>query len=123
MTLAGVLLAGAGLMMRSFLWVYSRPLGIDPGNLLTMQFDLPETKYPKPADQLEFQRQLTEKLRALPGVENAAVSSSLPASGSRSTEYEIEADSASPQRASTNFTLTGVRISRCCGQRRCRAAC
>ena len=107
MTLAVVLLAGAGLMMRSFLWVYSRPLGIDPGNLLTMQFDLPETKYPKPADQLEFQRQLTEKLRALPGVENAAVSSSLPASGSRSTEYEIEADSVSPQRASTNFTLTG----------------
>ena len=104
MTLAVVLLAGAGLMMRTFVWAYSRPLGVNPANLLTMRFDLPDTKYPKPADQLEFQRQLTEKLRAVPGVQVAAVASALPSNGSRSTGFETEA-AAAGKREVTHFTL------------------
>src|SRR5262249_36175175 len=45
MALAVVLLAGAGLMIRSFLLAYSRPTGADTANVLTMRLDLPDTKY------------------------------------------------------------------------------
>jgi hypothetical protein len=58
MTLAVVLLAGAGLMMRSFIWAYNRPLAVNAANVLTMQFDLPAAKYPKTSDQLALRRRL-----------------------------------------------------------------
>lgn len=106
MTLAVVLLAGAGLMMRSFVFAYTRPLGIDPSNILTMRFDLPESKYPKAADQLTFQRQLVDRLRALPGVQTAAIASALPTTGSSSAGYETE-EHPGEKKASTNLTLAG----------------
>lgn len=64
-----MLLIGAGLMIRSFLAAYQRPTGVDTANILTLRFELPSAKYGKPADQLEFQRRLRERLRGLPGVE------------------------------------------------------
>jgi len=73
MTLAVVLLTGAGLMIRSFLWAYTRPAGVNSANVLIMRFDLPNAKYGKAAQQIEFQRSLAERLRALPGVQSAAV--------------------------------------------------
>src|SRR6185436_6159680 len=45
MTLAVVLLTGAGLMIRSFLWAYTRPAGVNSANVLIMRFDLPNAKY------------------------------------------------------------------------------
>ena len=77
MSLAVVLLTGAGLMMRSFLWAYARPAGGDTANILTMRLELPEAKYAKAAAaQTAFQRDLTERLRAFPGEESANVASS-----------------------------------------------
>src|SRR5207248_8019797 len=75
MTLAVVLLTGAGLMMRSFVAVYQRPAGVNTRNILTMRLELPDAKYAKPADRLEFYRRLIERLRGLPGVLNATVAS------------------------------------------------
>ena len=48
MALAVVLLAGAGLMVRSFLNIYRAPLGIDSSNVLTMRIAMPPLKYPQP---------------------------------------------------------------------------
>src|SRR5262249_2553191 len=55
MTLAVVLLTGAGLMIRSFLYAYTRPAGADTSNVLTMNLELPESKYGKREQQVEFQ--------------------------------------------------------------------
>jgi hypothetical protein len=44
MTLAVVLLAGAGLMMRSFFNLYDVDLGVKTGSLLTIAFGLPEAR-------------------------------------------------------------------------------
>jgi putative ABC transport system permease protein len=108
MTLAVVLLAGAGLMIRSFLLVYQRPTGVNTANVLTMQIDLPDSKYGKPADRLEFQRRLVERLRALPGVQTAAVASSLHGAGNFGFSYELEGRASDPQkRPSTGFLLVG----------------
>ena len=107
MTLAVVLLAGAGLMMRSFLWAYSRPAGVNTANILTMRFELSSAKYPKAADQLEFQRRLIERLRALPGVQIAAIASS-PLGGGSSFPYELEGKPVDAEhRKNTNFLMAG----------------
>ena len=94
-------------MIRSFLWAYNRPLGINPANVLTMRFDLPDGKYPRAADQLAFHRQLIERIRALPGVQSAAIGSSLPTSGSSGVDYESEDAPADHKKASTSLTLVG----------------
>src|SRR2546427_289131 len=75
-----VLLIGAGLMIRS-LWMLRRvDPGFDPHNVLTMFIPLPQTKYVKPVQQLEFFDQLLQRVRALPGVESAGTIDALPIS-------------------------------------------
>ena len=69
---AMVLLAGAGLLTRSFLRLASVDLGFDPNGVLTVRVPLPAGKYP-PEKRLLFVAQLLERAQALPGVEAAAV--------------------------------------------------
>ena len=74
-----VLLAGAGLLVRSFSKLY----GIDPGfrsdHLLTMDIGLPSAKYPEGTDKpLAFYRDLLGRISALPGVERAGAVNVLP---------------------------------------------
>jgi hypothetical protein len=67
MALAVVLMAGAGLMVRSFLNIYRASLGINSSNVLTMRIALPQDKYPRADDQIAFDDRLTMRLAALPG--------------------------------------------------------
>jgi predicted permease len=73
-----VLLVGAGLMMVSF----SRTLGVDPGfgdtSVLVASVSLPVTRYPDVATRSTFATQLIGRVRALPGIERAALSSLVP---------------------------------------------
>ena len=71
--LALVLLAGAGLLMRTFLRLMQVDLGINPNNVVTMSLDLPHYKYPTPTVQTLFYRQLLDRVQNLPGVEAAAL--------------------------------------------------
>ena len=76
--LACVLLSSALLLLASF----QRILGIDPGfrteNLLTAQVALPETRYPSGDDRRAFAERLLPRIRALPGVAAAGITSSIP---------------------------------------------
>jgi putative ABC transport system permease protein len=65
--LALLLLAGAGVMLRSFIRLMSVDPGLDPQNVLTMAIGLPQSKY-QPPQRAAFFQQLLERLRALPGV-------------------------------------------------------
>jgi predicted permease len=100
MVLCVVLLSGAGLLIRSLVHVYDAPLGVDPKNVLTMQINLPEAKYPRSADQISFYSRLKPRLEALPGVEGVANTTALPASGSGMANYpfEIEGIPGEPKR-------------------------
>ena len=79
--LAVMLLAGAGLLVRSF----SKLTAVDPGfkvqPALAFDMSLPESRYAGEARQIAFFDELMPKLRALPGVEAAAAVISLPLSG------------------------------------------
>jgi putative ABC transport system permease protein len=78
MALSAVLLVGAGLLLRS-LWELSRiDLGIEPDRVLTARLFVPEARYAKPADVVDFYRRLAERVRALPGVRAAGLVRSLP---------------------------------------------
>ncbi len=77
-----VLLAGAGLLIKSFLRLRAVETGYKPENLLTMMIRLNFAKYPPGAPQQKaFYQDLLTRIRALPGVEAAATGASLPLTG------------------------------------------
>ena len=79
--LAIVLLTGAGLLVRSF----ARLVHVDPGfkaeQLLTFRVGLAFERYPKPEQRVAFFEAARERLRALPGVEGVAMTTTLPVAG------------------------------------------
>jgi putative ABC transport system permease protein len=98
--LALVLAIGAGLMIRSF----SRLQDVNPGfttnNLLTMQIELPQTKFPKPPQRANFFNQLQEQIRAVPGVVSMATVSELPLSGQlNDTYFHVDGGSTDPSQS------------------------
>jgi predicted permease len=82
MALAVVLLAGAGLLIRSFQRLQEVDPGFDPARVVTFNLALPAARYPDDARQRMFLGGLLERLRSLPGVDAAAATSyGLPLSG------------------------------------------
>jgi predicted permease len=77
--LALILLAGAGLMMRSFLHLQQARLGFNPDNVLTLRVTVPGIGYR--GSSAPFFHQLVERVNALPGVEVAGAIIPLPLSG------------------------------------------
>jgi len=68
MALALVLLAGAGLLVRTFLRLMDVDLGIDPTNVLTLGISLPKYKYSSATQQSLFYQGLLQRLQSTPGV-------------------------------------------------------
>jgi putative ABC transport system permease protein len=88
-----MLVAGAGLMIRSFLKLHNVDLGFRPANLLTAQLFLPANRYsidpgqfqpakpgvvPQLSKQGTFYAQVLDSLAATPGIESVGAVSSLP---------------------------------------------
>ena len=76
--LALMLLAGAGLLVRSFVRVQQVDPGFNPKNLLTAFVILPPSKYPEPQRQALFFHELMDRITSLPGVECAGAADSAP---------------------------------------------
>jgi putative ABC transport system permease protein len=116
-SLALLLLLGAGLMLKSF----SRVLDADPGfrasGVLTASISLPRTKYGEPPRIRAFIEQTLEKVRAVPGVE--AAGSTLPLLGHWQTGFDVEGRPVLPpgQRASTDITRVSSDYFRAMGVR------
>jgi putative ABC transport system permease protein len=79
--LALVLLIAAGLMTRSFLRLQSVNPGFNPENLITLEMQLPETKYADKDRQAIFQKQLVQRIAQIPGVQSVGTVDNLPFSG------------------------------------------
>ncbi len=89
--MALVLLAGAGLLVRTLAALSQESPGFRPDHLLLAQVDLPEARYGEPREIVAFFDRALERVRALPGVVSAGVISSAPFSMSSSSgSYSIE---------------------------------
>ncbi|MGH7248205.1 MAG: FtsX-like permease family protein, partial [Pseudomonadota bacterium] len=84
-----VLLAGAGLLMRSFIALENVDLGLNPENILVARIPFPKGQYKTAAEKQRFFRQLLPRLYALPGVVAATETSTLPPYGGIGTDIEI----------------------------------
>jgi putative ABC transport system permease protein len=97
-SLALVLLVGAGLLMKSFVRLQNVNPGLDHHNVLTMEISLPEVKYPAPGpsymggeNAINFFTEAERRISQLPGVEATGCAAILPLSGSNSdSSFEIE---------------------------------
>ena len=84
--LACVLLAGAGLFIRSFTALVATNIGFRPAHVLTASMTLPRTFYTTADSVRTFHQGLSRNLLALPGVRSVAVATDLPL-----TSYELRA--------------------------------
>jgi putative ABC transport system permease protein len=89
MALAVVLLAGAGVMIRSYLKIHLADMGVNTTNILGGAVDLSPGRYPRPEDRISFHDRLTVRLQAMPGVESVATADTLPSWGSSKFAYEL----------------------------------
>ena len=83
--LALVLLAGAGLTLKSFWNSQNAALGFDPDDILTMTLSLPKARYDSDDKVTNFNRRLIAQIEALPGVAAAAIGENVPFDG---TEWD-----------------------------------
>ncbi|HEV2488227.1 MAG TPA: ABC transporter permease [Candidatus Acidoferrales bacterium] len=83
-SLALILLVGAGLMMKSLYLLLKVNPGFQPNRVLTMEMDLRTQQYAKDPAILNFWQQVLGRVRALPGVENAALGTAVPLTDSHS---------------------------------------
>ncbi len=89
LALSLVLLIGAGLMLKSFQRLMSVNPGFETEKVLTMILPVSSKKYEDNEQSLGFYKRLLEDVRALPGVNAAAVSSNIPLSGRASTDSHV----------------------------------
>ncbi|HEU5078738.1 MAG TPA: ABC transporter permease [Opitutaceae bacterium] len=85
--MAMLLLAAAGLLLRSFYNLARISPGFDGERVLTMAVSLPGSRYASAESRARFYRQVVESIESIPGVDRAAVSAMLPMSGGVSNWY------------------------------------
>jgi putative ABC transport system permease protein len=93
-----VLLAGAGLMLRSLASIMSLDLGFRPDHLLTMSISLPDSRYKNPRQIESFNARLLERVQSLPGVLSASLSTALPMRSISESSYRLPGKPVDPQR-------------------------
>ncbi|HXW56151.1 MAG TPA: ABC transporter permease [Candidatus Cybelea sp.] len=80
-----VLLAGAGLAVRSLYALLHRDPGFDTRNLLTFGVGLPENSYPKDPDAIRFELQFRRRLGSVPGIVGIGDTSVVPLTNAGNT--------------------------------------
>ena len=103
--LALMLLAGAGLLLKSFVRLLNVDAGFDPHHVLTFQLALPPARYREPSERERFVRQALANLSALPGVQAACAATRLPLNpGGSSRSIMIEGRTYKPDKQAEAIT-------------------
>jgi putative ABC transport system permease protein len=103
-----MLLASAGLLIRSLNGLQRVSPGFTAEHTITMQLLLPQTRYGNAASMIAFYRRLHDEVAALPAVTAAAVSTTLPMTGSDITMGFKPADRAIDPNVRMSATFFGV---------------
>jgi putative ABC transport system permease protein len=107
--LALILLASAGLLLKSFGRLHKINSGFNPNNILTMVLRLPGAKYKEDKDYVSFFNRATAQIRTLPGVTSVGMVNFLPLYGGlgSATAFTIEGH---PAPAPGEQPSTNVRV-------------
>jgi putative ABC transport system permease protein len=103
-----VLLAGAGLMMRSFLAVYRADSIVAAARVVTMPVSLPSAKYRTAEQRTVAYQQLQQRLDAIPGVSSSAFANVVPFAGGPSRQ--MSEDGRRPSRGESQPIVSYVTI-------------
>src|SRR5215813_9859798 len=105
-SLALTLLATGGLALRGF-WNLTRiDLGINTDNLLTFRLPVPENRLRGPDQTRAYYGQMLERIKATPGVTNAATMTGIPAQGSSlGTRFNIVGQPPTTERRNSSFMM------------------
>jgi putative ABC transport system permease protein len=108
MALALILLAGSGLLIRSFIQLARVAPGFEAHNLLTFSITLPQSKYAKDPLTLSFFQSLLPRLAKLPGVRAVSMDSYPPFAGQGAgTTVHILGE---PDRPASELPVASVRV-------------
>ena len=105
--LALVLLVGAGLLLRSFSTLTRVAPGFNVTNLLVVNLPLSPQRYREPSSRTAVVDRLVERVRALPGVEHAAMTTTVPMAGAGATIHFNRA--AFPPKGPDDYVMAGFR--------------
>ena len=105
--LALVLLVAAGLLLRSFSTLTRVSPGFEPQHLLLVNLPLSPQKYGNPTLRSATVDRIVERMHALPGVESAAVTTTLPMAGAGATIHFNRA--AFPPKSPDEYVMAGFR--------------
>jgi putative ABC transport system permease protein len=94
-SLSLLLLAGAGLLIKSFFNLRATNPGFDPVRLMTMQLTLPRVRYPEVDQQIRAHDAIMERISAIPGVQSAGGVNPLPLGGNI-TNLQLMVSGAAP---------------------------
>jgi macrolide transport system ATP-binding/permease protein len=75
---AMVLLAGAGLLGKSFYRLLHTDIGIQPDHIATVRVDTGSGRYDKPEQMIALEREIVSRLQNLPGVKSVGLTNKLP---------------------------------------------
>jgi putative ABC transport system permease protein len=101
-----VLLVGSGLLIQSFAREREVDPGFDPNNLLTVELELPRSKYTQEDSRVQFFTTLLDDVRAIPGVRSTTIINHLPIRSPRNTfPVHLPAD---PENSSTVYLRATV---------------
>ncbi len=89
---AFMLLIGAGLLLASFQRVLAIDPGFNPSGVLTARISPPSARYPDDVALRTFTNRVLERVRALPGVQHAGITSSIPFGGDYSDSVILAED-------------------------------
>jgi len=90
MALAMILVVAAGLMLKSFVSILDEDLGFTTDRIVTLRLHPSPAKYEEPDQSRVFYRQLLERVRGLPGVDDAGITRRLPLTGAWFTRLHLE---------------------------------
>ena len=94
--LAMMLLAAAGLLIRSFTLLQRVDPGFDGSHLAIARLSLPDSRYPELPERTQFVNSVLERLHALPGVQAVAASGTLPFDPVPETDLDLEGHAYEP---------------------------
>ena len=103
-----VLLAGAGLMTRSFMSLYRADLVIDPTNVLSTRIALPPARYPTAEAQTALFRQLEEQLGGLATIGAAAFANTVPFIGAPRRELSVDGRADAPDAPRPSVSMVSI---------------